>query len=1614
MIRALRSLSSLLVLFALLPVLTPAQSATGTPPFGSFGGGPDIINLANLNSHITVPMIHKAGRGTNFTYDLSYDSLVWTPLGATWQPAPNWGWRAQTEVVTGYALYDSEAETCTSGGHTFPYTGYAFFAYRDSFGVRHPFSLTVFGGPGVSRCPGVGPTHATATATDGSGYTMTVSSFGPSASVVSTDGKSRAVPLNSGTGSASVVDRNGNELSIDGSGNFFDTLSSTVPVLTVAGSGTPASPLTFAYTAPSGASAKYTVKYTAFTVRTNFGCANISEFPATSENLVSEIDLPDGSKYSFTYEATPGFSADVTGRLASVTFPTGGTISYSYTGGNNGILCADGSVATLTRTTPDGVWTYAQVKDSGAASTTTVTAPKLPYDSAANQTKIQFQGIYETERQVYQGSTSGMLLRTLTTCYNGAAPPCTGTAIILPITSRTVLDQIGASGPTCKHVYDYNTFGLLTEQDDYDYASGTPTTILRKEIIAYASLGNNIVNQPSSITVEDGNSNVKAKTTFCYDEGTPSGTTTCATTGSPAATSGTPQHVAVSGSRGNVTTIAQLVSGSSTVGQKITYFDTGTVNTSTDVNGAVTTFKYPDATSTCGNAFPTGINEPLSMTRSMAWNCTGGVQTSITDENGKVTSTTWNDPDFWRPAATNFPDGGQTSITYNSAISTTSTTKMNSSQNIVGTVLLDGLGRAKQTQLNSDPQGVDYVDTTYDALGRVGSVSNPHRSTSSSTDGTTTNAYDALSRATSVTLQDGSVAHISYSNNTATATDAAGKKRQSTVDGLGRLTQVVEDPGGLGFITTYGYDALGNLTSIVQNGSRNRTFAYDGLSRLTSETNPETGMITYKYDSDTNCASPNSSTGDLLSRTDTRGIRTCLQYDALHRLTAKNYSDGTPAVTLSYDQSSTRGITLTNTIGRISSASTAGTNPTGSVFSYDPLGRVVNNSQCTPANCSTTPFPVQYAYDLAGDTTSYTNGVVLSGSNVTFTQAFDAVARVTQLTSNFTPDANHPAILASVDSTIGFYPDSAIRKMTHGNGLTATWAFNSSLQPCRYNTNSSATALAACTDAIPSGSVQDFNLGFNAGTVDNGNVASFTATGTQSFNRSYTYDALNRLQAMSAPGDACSGLNWTYDAWGNRTAQSVTGGTCNTFSAAVDANNRLSGSPYVYDAAGNLTNDGSHTYFYDAENRLIQVDGSSGFCATGSGTAATMCYLYDVQGRRVRKYIGSTVKDYVFNLASSVVAEITPTMGWQVGYNYLNGQLQSEYRNNTTYFIHADHLGSTHLLTDPAKAIQQNLDYLPFGENISTDSGISTHEFTGNQRDGESSLDHTLFRKYSFLSGRWTSPDPAGLAAVDPSNPQSWNRYIYVLDNPMNLIDPLGLATCVTTTDDQGNPIITCTMDGGDGGGGGGNGVIPPGQCVPVLLDGVYIGNTCDQSAGAGPHGPRLGGRSSRNPQSLQKQNIFTCASEFGSKYSIAGGLHALGIGTSGIGGFITDALGGNAFSGATDLIASFGSGEAGGHNVFYNMAQGVVAGPSQGVIPPGVVHGPGGASLSGLATDAIAKAAFSSVTGAGQTLTTLGGEVSLASTAVTAAEFASGVAEVKFAYDALSYAAGLFVCAAK
>jgi len=218
----------------------------------------------------------------------------------------------------------------------------------------------------------------------------------------------------------------------------------------------------------------------------------------------------------------------------------------------------------------------------------------------------------------------------------------------------------------------------------------------------------------------------------------------------------------------------------------------------------------------------------------------------------------------------------------------------------------------------------------------------------------------------------------------------------------------------------------------------------------------------------------------------------------------------------------------------------------------------------------------------------------------------------------------------------------------------------------------------------------------------------------------------------SNSSQACKGLSWVYDAWGDLLNQNNTSGTCLTFSATAPTNNNQLGSPYTYDAAGNTTYDGTHHYYYDAENRLIQVDGTNGTCST-----ATVCYGYDAQNRRAVKTLPSgawTV--YIHDLNNNTVAQAY-SGGWGPGYIYLNGQLTALYGGaSTTYFIHRDPLGSTRLGTGMSTTsyatTPESLDYDPYGQLNSTDAGLVPHEYTGLLYDSLTNSDHADFREYTL------------------------------------------------------------------------------------------------------------------------------------------------------------------------------------------------------------------------------------------------------------------------------------------
>jgi RHS repeat-associated protein len=215
-----------------------------------------------------------------------------------------------------------------------------------------------------------------------------------------------------------------------------------------------------------------------------------------------------------------------------------------------------------------------------------------------------------------------------------------------------------------------------------------------------------------------------------------------------------------------------------------------------------------------------------------------------------------------------------------------------------------------------------------------------------------------------------------------------------------------------------------------------------------------------------------------------------------------------------------------------------------------------------------------------------------------------------------------------------------------------------------------------------------------------------------------------------------------------------------------------------------MTNDAANTLTYDAENRVLS--------ATNGGSSGT--YTYDGNSLRVKKVSASTTTVYIFS-GSKVLAEYVngaapsaPTRE----YVYSGGAMLAKIEAGVTNYYHSDHLSARVITDSTGTVVGQRANY-PYGETWYETGATTKIKFTSYERDSESGNDFALARYYVNRLGRFNAPDPLGGSI---SNPQSLNRYAYVLNSPVSLTDPLGLTTC----DQNGNNCydsVTVTADGG-------------------------------------------------------------------------------------------------------------------------------------------------------------------------------------------------------------------------
>ncbi len=222
------------------------------------------------------------------------------------------------------------------------------------------------------------------------------------------------------------------------------------------------------------------------------------------------------------------------------------------------------------------------------------------------------------------------------------------------------------------------------------------------------------------------------------------------------------------------------------------------------------------------------------------------------------------------------------------------------------------------------------------------------------------------------------------------------------------------------------------------------------------------------------------------------------------------------------------------------------------------------------------------------------------------------------------------------------------------------------------------------------------------------------------------------------------------------------------------------GDSFTYNGMGDVTNDGANTYTYDAEGRPMAVNGNGQIfdafdrLVESHNASGYTSIVYAPDGYKLALMQGSSVVKYMVPLAAG---------------------LQAVYTANTpaapAYWRHADWLGSSRMASTPSQTVYFDGAYAPFGEGYAG-IGTSDRSFTGQTMDmGVWNIYDFLFRQQSTAQGRWLVPDPAGLSAVDVTNPQTWNRYAYVGNNPLSRIDPLGLRDCL----DHGN-VVPCPNPG--------------------------------------------------------------------------------------------------------------------------------------------------------------------------------------------------------------------------
>lgn len=669
----------------------------------------------------------------------------------------------------------------------------------------------------------------------------------------------------------------------------------------------------------------------------------------------------------------------------------------------------------------------------------------------------------------------------------------------------------------------------------------------------------------------------------------------------------------------------------------------------------------------------------------------------------------------------------------------------------------DSLGR----EIRSETLGFDgatkvYQDTEYNSLGQVARKSRPYYASQAAY--WISYDYDLIGRVTSEnaptdTAASGAITTTTYSGLTVTVTDPLNRTTTQVKNVAGQVASITDAKGNT---LTNVYDPLGALVQTTDAKGNITSLVYDRRGRKTAQYDPDMGVWQYGYDA----------LGQLVRQTDAKGQVSTMAYDVLGRMTSR--SEPSLNSNWYYDKYADNSI-CSYGAGKLCEV-TAG-NGYKRKHVYDSLGRSSSTSSTVDS-----VFTASIGYDANGRVSSQT-----FPSGLRITNSYTTLGYLRQVIDARTGGALWTA--SAMDA------EGRVTQQTYGNGVVTTTGYYPGTG--RLNT----------TQAGPGNAVQFLGHSYdNAGKLTS-RVDLFTGV-----NASYQYDEISRVTSETRSGaglPSAQVIAWTYDAIGNISTRTEAG-TTNVYNyntsgagstrphAVANVSGLVNGYAvprYDYDANGNLNGGAGRGVSWFSFNKVQTV-------ASGP---VSLNYLYDADQERAKEtyilngalqrstvYLNPAAGAGLYYEDESGVAGIKKkhfitAAGGTVAVIVCTAVPCTSTANTSTQYWHKDHLGSVSVVTNAAGAVVERLAYEPFGKRRNSNGVTDTNGtltptstdrgYTGHEHMAEVGMINMNGRIYDPGLGRFVSADPIIQSA---SNLQSYNRYSYIWNNPLNGTDPSG------------------------------------------------------------------------------------------------------------------------------------------------------------------------------------------------------------------------------------------------